>query len=50
MDIDQASSAVGEFKPQFVYPYHYKGSDPLAFATKVEAAVATKVVQGKWYG
>ena len=48
MDIDQASSAVNEFKPAFVYPYHYKGSDPEAFAGKVEDA--TKVVQGPWYG
>jgi L-ascorbate metabolism protein UlaG (beta-lactamase superfamily) len=51
MDVDQASSAVAEFKPQFVYPYHYKGSDPQAFADKVEAAAAdTKVVLGPWYG
>ena len=47
MDIDQASSAVAEFKPGVVYPYHYKGSDPQAFATKVTAAAPdTKVVQG----
>jgi L-ascorbate metabolism protein UlaG (beta-lactamase superfamily) len=51
MDVDQASSAVAEFKPQFVYPYHYKGSDPQAFADKVKAAAAdTKVVLGPWYG
>ena len=51
MDVDQASSAVAEFKPAVVYPYHYKGSDPEAFASKVTAAAAgTKVVQGPWYG
>lgn len=51
MDIDQASSAVAEFKPAVVYPYHYKGSDPEAFASQVMAAAAeTKVVQGPWYG
>ena len=51
MDIDQASSAVAEFKPAVVYPYHYKGQDPQAFAAKVaEAAAEVKVVQGKWYG
>ena len=51
MDIDQASSAVAAFKPAVVYPYHYKGSDPVAFAEKVAAAGgATKVVQGAWYG
>lgn len=50
MDVDQASSAVAAFKPAFVYPYHYKGSDPQAFADKVAAAASeTKVVQGKWY-
>jgi len=50
MDIDQASSAVAEFKPAFVYPYHYRGSDPEAFAAKVaEAGVETKVVMGPWY-
>jgi L-ascorbate metabolism protein UlaG (beta-lactamase superfamily) len=51
MDIDQASSAVVEFKPAVVYPYHYKGQDPQAFAAKVaEGAAKVKVVQGKWYG
>ena len=50
MDVDQASSAVAEFAPAFVYPYHYKGSDTEAFAAKVaEAGVPTKVVDGPWY-
>jgi L-ascorbate metabolism protein UlaG (beta-lactamase superfamily) len=50
MDVDQASSAVAEFAPKFVYPYHYKGSDPQAFASKVaEAGKGTEVVQGAWY-
>ncbi len=51
MDVDQASSAVAEFKPAFVYPYHYRGSDPVAFGDKVAAAASdVKVVQGAWYG
>lgn len=51
MDVDQASSAVAEFKPSVVYPYHYKGSDPQAFAAKVTAAAPeVTVVQGAWYG
>ncbi len=51
MDVDQASSAVAEFKPAFVYPYHYRDSDPDAFAAKVaEAGVETQVVMGPWYG
>lgn len=35
MDINQAASAVLEFKPKIVYPYHYRGnpdmSDTAAF-------------------
>ncbi len=30
MDIKQASSAVSEFKPKIVYPYHYRGSGGLS--------------------
>ena len=30
MDIDQAASAVNEFKPKIVYPYHYRGSGGLS--------------------
>lgn len=51
MDVDQASSAVAEFKPEYVYPYHYRGSDVDAFAAKVaEAGGETQVVMGAWYG
>lgn len=50
MDVDQAASAVTEFAPAYVYPYHYQGSDPQAFADKVAAAGAkTQVVMGPWY-
>lgn len=41
MDVDQAASAVLEFKPAMVYPYHYRGqnglSDVEAFRDKVSA-------------
>jgi L-ascorbate metabolism protein UlaG (beta-lactamase superfamily) len=30
MSIDQAASAVLEFKPKIVYPYHYRGKDELS--------------------
>ncbi|MGE0232469.1 MAG: MBL fold metallo-hydrolase [Flavobacteriaceae bacterium] len=51
MDADQAASAVAEFGPEYVYPYHYKGSDPQAFANNLEKAEAdTEVVMGPWYG
>jgi L-ascorbate metabolism protein UlaG (beta-lactamase superfamily) len=50
MDETQASSAVAEFKPAFVYPYHYQGSDTQAFVDKVKAAAPdTQVVMGEWY-
>lgn len=48
MTTDQAASAVSEFKPEFVYPYHYRDSDPKDFEAKVEGD--TKVVMGPWYG
>lgn len=51
MDTSQAASAVAEFKPAYVYPYHYNGSDPEEFAAKVAASgVETQVVMGPWYG
>jgi L-ascorbate metabolism protein UlaG (beta-lactamase superfamily) len=51
MTVDQAASAVAEFKPAYVYPYHYRDSDPQAFADKVAASeAATEVVMGPWYG
>ncbi|MBX3582797.1 MAG: MBL fold metallo-hydrolase [Rhizobiaceae bacterium] len=51
MDETQAASAVAEFKPAVVYPYHYRDSDPKAFAEKVSAAAPdVKVVHGAWYG
>jgi L-ascorbate metabolism protein UlaG (beta-lactamase superfamily) len=50
MDVDQASSAVAEFAPTHVYPYHYKGSDIDAFASKLAKAESeTEVVRGPWY-
>ncbi|MEP2668011.1 MAG: MBL fold metallo-hydrolase [Cyclobacteriaceae bacterium] len=42
MDIDQASSAVLDFKPKIMYPYHYRGQGGLAdvdaFQKKVKDA------------
>lgn len=46
MTVEQAASAVNEFQPQVVYPYHYKGSDPEAFAALVEGP---EVLIGPWY-
>ena len=38
MTPEQAASAVLEFRPGVVYPYHYRGQDPGVFQTLVEAA------------
>lgn len=54
MDIDQAASAVLEFKPAIVYPYHYRGqeglSDVEAFKRKVsEGNKQIDVRLRNWY-
>ncbi len=46
MEVEKAADAVNEFQPQFVYPYHYRGSDPEAFASMVEGS---EVRMGPWY-
>ncbi|MCP5082612.1 MAG: MBL fold metallo-hydrolase [Alphaproteobacteria bacterium] len=54
MDAKAAASAVAEFKPKFVYPYHFRGrgeggtQDPAEFAKLV--GDASDVKSGKWYG
>ena len=52
MDVEQAASAVAEFKPTYVYPYHYRGrdggtQDPEEFARLVGDAVEVKLHD--WY-
>lgn len=42
MDIDQAASAVLEFKPKIVYPYHYRGQDGLSDVENFKKTVTTK--------
>lgn len=54
MDAKAAASAVAEFKPEFVYPYHYRGrgeggtQDPAEFARLV--GDVSDVRMGEWYG
>lgn len=53
MDAKAAASAVNEFKPSVVVPYHYRGrdggtQDPIAFAKMLDASI--KAEQGDWYG
>ncbi|MGY9046119.1 hypothetical protein P775_25430 [Puniceibacterium antarcticum] len=52
MDAEAAASAVAEFKPSYVYPYHFRGrdggtQDPEAFASMVGDAVEVKIAN--WY-
>ena len=47
-----AASAVAEFKPTYVYPYHFRGKDggtqdPEEFAKRVGTDVEVKF--GDWY-
>jgi L-ascorbate metabolism protein UlaG (beta-lactamase superfamily) len=53
MDVNAAASAVSEFKPKVVYPYHYRGrdggtQDPQEFANLVGDAAEVKMAG--WYG
>lgn len=52
MDVEAAASAVAEFQPKYVYPYHYRGrdggtQDPEAFAKLLNDAITVKM--GGWY-
>ncbi|MEY1555737.1 MBL fold metallo-hydrolase [Yoonia sp. R2331] len=53
MDLEAAASAVSDFAPRFVYPYHYRGrdggtQDPMAFAALI--GDGTEVKFAPWYG
>ncbi len=50
MTEEQAASAVREFRPGIVYPYHYRGSDVQKFAALVgtDSGVDVRVLEG-WY-
>jgi len=53
MDAKAAASAVAEFAPKAVYPYHYRGrdngtQDPMEFASLLSDAIEVKM--GGWYG
>ena len=50
MTPEQAASAVLEFQPRVVYPYHFRGQDPAAFKSLVEAESDTIDVRLRnWY-
>ncbi|GMQ31299.1 MBL fold metallo-hydrolase [Algoriphagus confluentis] len=39
MDVEQAASAVAEFQPKMVYPYHYRGTEGLSDVEKFKSLV-----------
>jgi len=50
MDVKQAASAVVEFAPAIVYPYHYRGQDTNEFKQLVDAAgKGIEVRLREWY-
>lgn len=50
MDINQAASAVTDFQPAVVYPYHHRGQDIQEFKKLVDAAdVDVRVKLRDWY-
>ncbi|WP_238364235.1 MBL fold metallo-hydrolase [Mesobacterium pallidum] len=53
MDAEAAASAVSDFAPTYVYPYHYRGrdngtQDPAEFAEMLQGEIEVKM--GNWYG
>lgn len=49
MTVDQAASAVREFKPKIVYPYHCRGSDLEKFKQLVGDTAGVEVRIRDWY-
>ena len=53
MDVEHAASAVLEFKPKIVYPFHYRGKEGLSDVAKFQSLVAKdkgiEVRQLTWY-
>ena len=49
MTEEQAASAVREFKPKIVYPYHYRGSDVEKFKKLVGEDSGVEVRLRDWY-
>jgi L-ascorbate metabolism protein UlaG (beta-lactamase superfamily) len=48
MTPEEAADAVKAFHPKVVYPYHYMGSDPKAFAAAL-AGTGIDVRLRNWY-
>ena len=50
MTVNQAASAVREFRPKIVYPYHCRGSDLERFKKLVGDDIGVEVRLRDWYG
>lgn len=49
MTVEQAASAVNEFRPRIVYPYHCRGSDLEKFKSLVKPDAGVEVRLRDWY-
>ena len=54
MTVESAASAVLEFKPKKVYPYHYRGTNGFSDVKKFKTIINEKdssieVIQDDWY-
>jgi len=49
MDVNHAASAVREFRPRIVYPYHYRGSELDKFKKLVGDDAGVEVRLRQWY-
>ena len=49
MTVEQAASAVRDFRPKIVYPYHYRGSDVAKFKELVGSDLGIDVRLRDWY-
>jgi L-ascorbate metabolism protein UlaG (beta-lactamase superfamily) len=50
MDIYQAASAVIDFEPEMMYPYHHRGQDIKKFKQLIELAeIDTEIILKDWY-
>ena len=49
MDIPQAVSAVREFRPRRIFPYHYSSSNVTQFKQLVGTDLEIEVLLRKWY-
>lgn len=47
MTESQAASAINAFRPDIVYPYHYRGSDLALFTSMIDDGI--EVREGDWY-